>query len=361
MGEVNAAAPLIKQLLKTYPELSLVVTNSTPTGAQQVEKLFAGQVIQLMAPLDSWDASRRFSQALQPRLSLFTEVEIWPNWLASIKSTGATLILINARLSENSLRSYQKFATLFKPALACFDVIAAQNKTYQARYQAFNRNIQICGNLKFDIQLDERLPEQIIQLHSQHHLKRKIWIAASVHPGEYEIIIAAHQKILQQFPDALLIVAPRHSERFVQVAQYLKKESHFNFVLRSQASTVEAHTQVWLLDSLGELMQFYALADIAFVGGSLVNRGGHNPLEPAALGKPILMGPKQNNCADMCATLAAAGAFKTVSDVTQIADSVIDYWLSDTLLHQASVAANEVVMINQGAVQKTMSVINDLA
>ena len=357
MGEVNAAAPLIRALKQAHPHRIFVVTTSTPTGAEQVNRLFADDVIHVLAPLDGFFSSWRFARYFKPQTSIFTEVELWPNWILALKNQHTRLFLVNARLSKGSCARYWQFRNLFLPVFRCFDKICAQNKTIEKRYQRFTPKVVTSGNLKFDVKLPDYLPEKTAEFYQQHNLKRKVWIAASVHPDEYQQVISAHQQILQQHPNALLILVPRHPERFAEVAQYLSQQTNLSFVSRSSLQPVTESTHVWLVDSMGELIAFYALAHIAYVGGSLVDVGGHNPLEPAALAKPILMGPNQTNCADICAQLIEHGALRVVNNSDEITQQVLAWLASDTELHQAALAATDVVMCNQGAVQKTMHVI----
>ncbi|EWH11189.1 3-deoxy-D-manno-octulosonic-acid transferase [Catenovulum agarivorans DS-2] len=358
MGEVNAAAPLIRALKQAHPHRILVVTTTTPTGAEQVYRLFADEVIHVLAPLDGFLASWRFARYFKPQTSIFTEVELWPNWIMALKQQHTKLYLVNARLSKSSCTRYWQFRGLFLPVFACFDKICAQNKTIEKRYQRFTPKVMTSGNLKFDIKLPEYLPEKTAEFYQQHALNRQVWVAASVHPDEYQQVLQAHSQILQQYPNTLLILVPRHPERFSEVAQYLTQYTDMKFVCRSTQEPVTDKTSVWLVDSMGELIAFYALAKIAYVGGSLVNVGGHNPLEPAALAKAILMGPNQTNCADICQQLIERGALHVVNNSADIVQQVLAWFASDSELHRAALAATDVVMCNQGAVQKTMHVID---
>lgn len=360
LGEVNAVKTLINQLIQVYPDKQIVVTNSTPTGAQQVKNLFGDRVVQVMAPIDTWGASRRFSRRLNPAVSLFTEVEIWPNWLRVLQKKGVSLALVNARLSERSFNRYQKWISLFGTSIASFNWIGCQSNEVAQRYLALGAgSARVTGNLKFDIQLQPALLERMEQLQTWLADKRPIWIAASVHPDEYQQVLAAHQSIIQSQQDCLLIIVPRHPEQFTAVANYLS-EQHMPFVSRTSQKPVTAQHQVWLIDTLGELLEFYALADIAFVGGSLVDRGGHNPLEPAALGKPILMGSYQVNCQEICYALQQHRALGTIENAEQLAGAVMRLWQEPNLYQAAAVGANRVVMDNQGATLKTMTALKSL-
>lgn len=360
LGEVNAAAGLIQQLIETYPDFPILVTNSTPAGANRIDALFGTQVLQLMAPIDLPIFVNRFSRKLNSKCSIFTEVEIWPNWLASLTKQQTKLMLVNARLSDKSYRNYAKWGSVFKHAFLRFDWITAQTQNDLENYQKFGVNrVSAVGNLKFDIQLPQTLSQQTLDLMQSHQLNRPIWIAASVHPSEYQIIVQAHLALLKQIPDALLLIAPRHKERFDEVAEYLNSEN-VNYQRRSRQQAVTQSDHVWLIDSMGELINFYAIADIAFVGGSLVAKGGHNPLEPAALSKPILMGPDRVNCEDICRMLVQAGAMFDVDSAASIETRLMDLFKSENHYHQAALAANKVVMQNQGAVHSSMNHIRNI-
>ncbi|MCU4674227.1 lipid IV(A) 3-deoxy-D-manno-octulosonic acid transferase [Catenovulum sp. 2E275] len=360
LGEVNAAKNLIEQLINTYPKHTIVITNSTPTGAAQVEHLFGSKVTQLMAPIDVWGASRRFSKKLSPSLSVFTEVEIWPNWLLSLNKQNTTLVMVNARLSEKSFKRYQSLAALFNPVIGCFSWIGCQSDQIASRYSCLSANkVSVTGNLKFDLQINPDIAAKVSQLTQLVTATRPIWVGASVHPGEYEQVINAHLKIVKQKPDALLVLVPRHPEQFNKVAEYLTGQN-IQFVSRTKQTEISSTHSVWLVDTLGELMSFYALAEIAFVGGSLVDRGGHNPLEPAALAKPVVMGPYQVNCLDICQALQDKRALATIDNANELAEVILRLWSDPNLYQQAAVAASEVVMINQGATLKTLSAIKKI-
>jgi len=357
LGEVNAAKSLIQQLVELYPSKQILVTNSTPTGAAQVNTLFSGKVTQLMAPIDTWGASRRFARRIRPQLSIFTEVEIWPNWLHALKRNDAKLLLANARLSEKSFKRYQKFSALFLPCIACFDWIGCQSKTVAERYQTLSASkVVSTGNLKFDIKMSENLTEKVIELGNLVEGQRDIWVGASVHPIEYQAVISAHLQLKKALPNILLILVPRHPEQFESVASYLT-EQQIAFVKRSEKQSVSKHTSVWLIDTLGELISFYAFSDMAFVGGSLVNRGGHNPLEPAALAKPVLMGPFQDNCLEICQALREKRALGTIENPDELANALLRLWSEPALYQQAAVGANDVIMENQGATEQTLDAI----
>lgn len=354
LGEVNALSSLLPALKKAYPDMPLLVTNSTPAGANKVKELLAADVSQLMAPLDGFIVSQLFVFLLKPKVSLFSEVEIWPNWLAALADGSRPLLLINARLSKKSARRYAKLSAIFKPALQGFNEIYAQDAASARRYRCFNAKVKNLGNLKFVMANKSiGLPKGI---HSSFILPNYVWIAGSVHPDELEVIIQAHKKVLQHFPKALLIIVPRHVERFKSTYQTLLAHN-LTVARRSLQQQPNTAEQVWLIDSLGELMQFYRLASIAFVGGSLVERGGHNPLEPASLGLPVLMGPSQTNCLSQVAQLHRAGGFKTINTSEQLAAQLLAWWQDKQAYQDAAEAGPNVVQQNNQVLKSALTLL----
>ncbi|WP_017444399.1 3-deoxy-D-manno-octulosonic acid transferase [Gayadomonas joobiniege] len=351
LGEVNALSALLPELLKAYPESPLLVTNSTPAGAQRVHDLFGDQVSQLMAPLDGFFTSHLFVICLKPRVSLFSEVEIWPNWLAALAKNERPLILLNARLSKKSARKYARLAALFKPALQRFTAIYGQDKASTRRYHCFNPATELLGNLKF-VQ-PTKAPELPVGVEHKYPWPQPVWIAGSVHPEELDIILSTQQQLRAQIPNALLILAPRHLERFSLCLQQTQAAG-LSVVQRSLHQQPTAGEAVWLLDTLGELKSFYGLANIAFVGGSLIERGGHNPLEPAGLGLPVIMGPSQTNCLASANELKKAGGLKTVQTSEQLLSALMLWWQDGEAYQQASEAGPAVVNKNNQVLSKQL-------
>ncbi len=359
LGESKAANPLIKQLISQYPNTAIVVSNTTPAGAEEIKRCFTDKVQQIMAPLDLPHVTRRYAKRLNASLSLFVEVELWPNWLRAMKHHGSHLFLVNGRLSEKSFIKYHNKTTFFAPIFKLFTWLGAQTQQDADYYlQLGASNVHIVGNMKFDLAIDERLKGQALELKQSHYLQRAIWLAASVHPGEYQQVIKAHQNLLTKQSDALLIIAPRHKERFVEIAQYLQSEN-IAYKTRSSKDKVTNKDSIWLIDSMGELMLFYALSDIAFIGGSLVNIGGHNPLEAAALGRPMLMGPDDSNCADIVTKLSAANALVRVQNEQALTEHLERLFTCEHDYTIASEAALGIMARNKGAVSKTLLAINN--
>lgn len=363
LGESIAAAPLIRQLLARYPELPLTITNMTPTGAQRITELFggpeyAGRVQHCYLPYDlPWSAAR-FLDQIRPRLAIIMETELWPNHIHHCAQRGIPVVLANARLSERSARGYARFSKLTAPMLAQLSFIAAQTQAEAQRFiqlGARREAVQVSGSIKFDLRIDPALPEQAQQLRAQWQpAGRPVWIAASTHQGEDELILQAHKQLLATHPTLLLILVPRHPERFETVYE-LCKRSGFATMRRSQQQPVAAHHQVLVGDTLGELLFLYALADLALVGGSLVERGGHNLLEPAALGLPVLSGPHLFNFQEISNLLTQAGALSLCPDVATLVGTICALLDHPEQARAQGAKALAVVQANQGALERLMT------
>lgn len=357
VGESIAAAPMIRALMERYPLLPITVTCMTPTGSERIKALFGDRVQHCYLPYDLPWAAARFLQALQPKLAVVMETELWPNHIHQCAKRGVPVALANARLSERSARGYARFARLTAPMLAELSLIAAQTAAEAERFQALGarkESVQVTGSIKFDLNIDPALPERASQLRQQWGaMSRPIWIGASTHMGEDEILLAAHRLILADRPDALLILVPRHPERFRSVHELCGKQG-FITVRRSLAEPPKPETQVVLGDTMGELLFLFALADVAFVGGSLVPTGGHNLLEPAALGKPVLTGPHLFNFLDIAAQLRDAGALAEVSNAAELASVIALFWREPERVADARSAGLKVLENNQGALERLL-------
>lgn len=299
VGETRSIFPLLKRLKQAYPELPLTVTSGSTQGALQVLKFSPVPVQHQMIPYDYPFAVKRFLKKLQPKLVIMIETEIWPNLYQACFEQDIPLILANARLKQHSFESYKKWGgQLVKNALNQTQFIAAQfeiDQQHFLRLGAQPERVKMLGNLKFDIEVDPNLKTDAQKWRTKHSLnERFIWVAASTHEHEEALMLQAHAQLCQQHPEALLILVPRHADRFDQVAKELVNNS-IEFARRSQKQTITATTRVYFADTVGELMFWFATADVAFIGGSLVNFGGHNILEPAALAKPVLSGQYHQN------------------------------------------------------------------
>jgi 3-deoxy-D-manno-octulosonic-acid transferase len=365
VGESIAAAPMIRALLARYPQMPITITCMTPTGSERIQSMFANEprVQHCYLPYDFPWAAGRFLDHIQPRIGVIMETELWPNHIHQCAKRGIPTVLANARLSERSARGYGRFARLTRPMLAEMSLIAVQTEAEAQRFRdlgARPEGVTVTGSIKFDLTIDPQLLERAAQQREAWQTaQRPVWIAASTHAGEDEVILAAHRKLLESHSDALLILVPRHPERFNSVFE-LSQQQGFASVRRSTSDPVTRDTSVLVGDTMGELLFLYALADIAFVGGSLVLNGGHNLLEPAALDKPVLSGPHLFNFLEIAAMLRNAGALEEVSDAAGLAATVqrlIEHPDQAKTMADAGLA---VMKANQGALQKLLDGIGRL-
>lgn len=358
LGESIAAAPLIRELLARHPELPITVTCMTPTGSERIQALFGSRIQHCYLPYDLPWACARFIERLRPRLAVIMETELWPNHIHACHTRGIPVALANARLSERSARGYARFSGLTAPMLAGLDLIAVQTEAEAARFRALGARsecVEVTGSIKFDLSVDAELPRRAAELRAVWGAaQRPVWIAASTHAGEDEVVLAAHRRLLAERGDALLILVPRHPERFEQVYDLCRREG-FACVRRSRDEPVEADTQVLLGDTLGELLFLYALADLALVGGSLVANGGHNLLEPAALGKPLLSGPHLFNFLEIAAQLRGAGDLLEVADAEQLHAALRGLFADPADARRRAEAGLAVLRANQGALARLLA------
>ncbi|HLD68136.1 MAG TPA: lipid IV(A) 3-deoxy-D-manno-octulosonic acid transferase, partial [Pseudomonas sp.] len=357
VGESIAAAPMIRALQARYPHLPITVTCMTPTGSERIRALFGDSVQHCYLPYDLPWAAARFLQRVRPRLAVIMETELWPNHIQQCARRGIPVVLANARLSERSARGYGRFAKLTAPMLAQLSWIAVQTEVEAERFRSLGARpacVAVTGSIKFDLQIDPELPLRAAALRAQWKAAgRPVWIAASTHAGEDELVLTAHRQLLARHPDALLILVPRHPERFGAVFE-LCRQAGFVTRRRSLGEAVEPGTAVLLGDTMGELLFLYALADLALVGGSLVPNGGHNLLEPAALGKPVLSGPHLFNFLEIAAQLRQAGALGEVRDATGLAEALRQLWADGATAEGMGQAGLAVLRANQGALARLL-------
>jgi 3-deoxy-D-manno-octulosonic-acid transferase len=356
VGEVNAAIPLIDALRKRYAGRSIVVTTVTPTGSDRVRQLWGNTVFHVYLPYDLPAAIRRFLDRVRPCIAVIMETEIWPNLYLECAARGVPIVISNARLSEKSLRGYSPALPLLREALRCANFIAAQSQVDGERFLSLGTppdRVEVVGNLKFDIRLSPDLPATAAAWRQQWGPQRPVWIAASTHEGEELAVIEAHSRLLHRFPDALMLIAPRHPERFRPMVQ-LCRGYGFATACRSEDQLPGADIQCFVIDTLGELLPFLATADVAFVAGSLAPIGGHNVLEPAALGVPVLVGPHTFNFAEVTDLLLERGAAVRVGDSDSIA-AVLQRLLGMPEQRRAmGDTARRTVVAARGALQRTM-------
>ena len=375
VGEVVAAEPLVRALRLAYPHAPLLVTTMTPTGSEQVRRLFQGEVQHVYVPYDLPVAVRRFLERARPRLALIMETELWPNLFHGCRTRNIPVIVANARLSDRSAAGYARFARLTRATLRDISVIAAQSAADAERFRGLMGSdpfdpsghsrldqrgltplIQVTGSIKFDMRLPASLREQAAVLRRDLGVERPVWIAASTHEGEEEQVLEAFAQVRAQLANALLLLVPRHPERFARVAALCEKRG-LSLVSRSSRLPCLPDTAVFLGDSMGELPLFYAAADLAFIGGSLVPTGGHNPLEAAALGVPLLFGPQMFNFSEISQLLLRENAALQVRDAQALADSVVLLLRDTERRHALGESGRRVVEANRGALERLMKII----
>jgi 3-deoxy-D-manno-octulosonic-acid transferase len=362
VGEVQASAALVNTLRERYPDIPIVVTTFTPTGAGRARALFKDRAQVRYLPFDLPGAVRRFFKRIQPRIAVILETELWPNLYYQCGRRRVPLVLASARLSARSVDRYRRLGALFRETLAQGVVIAAQGEADANRFRALGSdpgNTHVTGNLKFDFSVPADIAERGRALRAYYAGNRPVWVAGSTHGGgEEEALIEAQKLVRARQPGALLVMAPRHPNRFGEVAAQLVSRG-VRFVRRSQVPAAGAigEAEILLLDSLGELLDFYAAGDVAFVGGSLVPIGGHNLLEPAALGLPILTGPNTSNSADVARLLIERGAAEVVKNPQELADRVTALLADPAARARMGVQGQAVVEANKGALQKLLGLV----
>lgn len=359
VGETLAAIPLVRALRHRYPDLPITVTTMTPTGSERVLSAFGNDVQHVYLPYDLPDALNRFLNAVDPKLVLVMETELWPNLIAALHTRKIPLVIANARLSARSAKGYAKLGDFIRTLLRRITLIAAQNEEDGERFIALGakRNqLTVTGSLKFDISVTPQLASRAVTLRRQWAPHRPVWIATSTHEGEESAVIEAHQTLLREFPNLLLILVPRHPERFPDAIN-LVRQAGLSYITRSSGEVPSGSTQVVVGDTMGELMLLYGIADLAFVGGSLVERGGHNPLEAAAHAIPVLMGPHTFNFKDICARLTQADGLITVTDVASLSKEVASLLTDEDYRNFYGRHAVEVLYQNQGALQRLLQLL----
>ena len=359
VGEVSAAAPLIEALRRQRPDLRMVITTITPTGSGRVSSLWGDTVEHVYLPYDLPGAVGRFLGHFQPKLALILETELWPNLLFGCRDHGIPAYVLNARLSERSLRGYRVLAPLMKRAMRTLRRISVQSAADGERFRklgAAPEDIVETGNLKYDVAVADDLADFVATFRANAGASRPIWIAASTHDGEEDDVVAMHRRVRQRWPDALLLWAPRHPERFRAVAQSAI-EAGWRVATRRLTRWPDPGDDVFVIDTLGELSNFYACAGVAFVGGSLQAIGGHNLLEPAAAGTAIVTGPHLHNFSEIAAKLDAAGALRIEQDAAGVA-AMLETLLADAAQRESmTIAGRALVEEGHGALSRTMALI----
>ena len=362
VGEVHASKPIINYLLESWAQYQILITTTTPTGANSIAMTYGNAVTHLYFPYDLPGSVRRFVTTLKPQILIVMETELWPNLFKYCKSCDIPVLLVNARMSEKSANGYARLKKLTGLTLADLSKIVAQTTEDANRLiqlGASKNDIIISGNLKFDVTLPHSLREQAQSLRRSFSVNRAVIIAASTHEGEEEQILDGFSSILKKYPDCLLILAPRHPERFDSVYNLCVKQG-YNTVRHQFNEVCLDSTQIYLLDTLGELPMFYAASDIAFIGGSLVPKGGQNVLEPASLGLPILVGPYTFNFLEINRQLVEQGNAWIIKDSNQFAEKVGELLADANLRHQAGEKGKQMVEKNRGSSSKVIKLLDKM-
>jgi len=360
VGETRAAEPLIKALLESCPEHALLLTHMTPTGRATGGELIAkhgARLLQAYLPYDLPDACARFFAHFQPELGLLMETELWPNLIAAAARRSIPLALVNARLSARSQRGYARLSPLIRPALAALTAVAAQTEADADRLRAIGaQRISVLGNIKFDV---TPAPEkiQLGRVWRSALAGRPVWLAASTREGEETLIVDAFLDIAR--PDLLLLIVPRHPQRFDEVAALLDAR-RLSYCRRSAAAFPTAQTRVWLGDSMGEMPAYFAVADLALIGGTLLPFGGQNLIEAAACGCPVLVGPHTYNFAQATEDAVACGAARRIIDAPEAGGAVHELLDDGPALATMRAAAAQFSQAHRGATARTLALIKEM-
>ncbi len=358
VGETRATQSLVTRLRETYPYHQILLTHTTPTGRAASEQLYGDSVLRAYLPYDYPFAVNRFLHRFRPQLGILMETEIWFNLIRCCQITGTPLLLLNARMSEKSSHGYARFTRLTRNALVNLAAVAAQTADDAARLTSLGaENVSVMGNLKFDIEPPPAMLELGKQLREQFGDTRKIFLAASTREGEEMLLLDAMQNI--HVPGLLLVIVPRHPQRFIEIADLIKKRG-FEFQLRSENRSVKLETKVVLGDSMGEMFAYYTAADLAFIGGSLLPYGGQNLIEACAVGTPVLVGPHMYNFAEATRLAVSSGAAIQILNTSQLASMTQGLFEDTVMLHGMRQQCVEFIEFNRGATEKSLQLVKQL-
>jgi len=361
VGEVQAAVPLIRSLQERFPGRDLLVSTVTPTGAARVKSLFGDAVHHCYIPFEFPHAIRSFFRSVNPDAALIMETEIWPNLYRGCGIRKIPLILVSARISPRSVPGYRKLLPLIKETLSHGIIIAAQSQSDADRFLSLGASearTRVMGNIKFDVDDDDEAMTRGQELRAALFGDRPVWIAASTHEGEEQLVLEAHSDLRARHPNLLLVLVPRHPERFSSVRDLVEKQG-FNVVARTESSPA-GDADVFLCDTMGEVPLFYAASDVAFVAGSLVPIGGHNLLEPASLGVPIITGPHNFNAQDIADLFVEMGACRRVADTGELVDVVSELLSDPEQAERLGNAGHKVLQDNRGALERLLVLLEPL-
>jgi len=361
VGEVQAAVPLIRVLAKRFPDRALLITTVTPTGAARVESLFGDSVYHCFIPFEFPHAVNAFFRRVNPEAALIMETEIWPNLYRACGVRNVPLILVSARISPKSVPGYRKLLPLIRETLSHGIIIAAQSEPDAERFLSLGASPErtcVMGNIKFDVEPDPDVPAKGIAARAELFGERPVWIAASTHESEEELVLEVHRALRSRHPDLLLVLVPRHPERFASVRE-LVENREFSVVSRTEGRPA-GDAAVFLGDTMGELPMFYVASDVAFVAGSLVPIGGHNLLEPAALGVPVVTGPHNFNAQDIADLFMELGACRQVADTDELVEVVSELLTNPDEAARLGSAGQVLLEENRGALERLLVLLEPL-
>ncbi|CAM3649025.1 lipid IV(A) 3-deoxy-D-manno-octulosonic acid transferase [Rheinheimera salexigens] len=359
VGEVVAATPLIKRLMQQYPNLPITVTCTTPTGSERIKQTFADTVFHYYLQIDTPGAVKRFLTKLQPTALIILETELWPNLLQQCQTASIPSIIVNARLSVRSAKGYRRGYCFSQLLLPNISLLLSQDRATLRRFRAlgYTGAAQVCGNVKYDMAIPDHVAAMVQQLTPQLQ-GRPIWVAGSTHAGEDQLLINACKQLKKQFDNILLIIVPRHLERFDTVAELIQR-SDLTMQRRSSGEVIRADTNVLLGDTMGELLAWYQLANVVFIGGSLIERGGHNPLEAMCFAKPIQSGPYVFNFAQAYKWLAQREAINWLTDEATLVANTQLLLEQPELAQQQGAAGLALYQQHSGACQRIVQAITN--
>jgi 3-deoxy-D-manno-octulosonic-acid transferase len=356
VGESIAATPLIKALKQQYPDQPILVTTTTSTGAEQIAKL--GDLVEhRYMPIDFAFAVRGFLKVTNPSKMLIIETELWPNTLNEVHKAEIPISVVNARLSEKSCNNYAKVQPLFNLLHPCLTQVLCQSVSDAERFERLGvskEKLTVTGSMKFDIQISDEIRENGKNLRAKLGAHRPIWIAASTHQGEDEQVLAAHKQVLASHPNAILILVPRHPERFDAMFE-LSQQLGFDTVRRTAQLDIADSTQVYLADTMGEMLLLLSAADICFMGGSLIGDkvGGHNVLEPAALSIPVLSGPSFYNFKEIINDMKQNSLIEIIENDEELAKAIIALVDNQVAREHLTAKLAAFMSANSGSLQRT--------
>ena len=361
VGEVHAARPLVDGLLEEYPDFKVLITTMTPTGADSVRQYFSDTVEHFYLPYDLPVSVKRFLSIIDPTVLIVMETELWPNLFHYCQESNVPVVVVNARMSEKSATGYRRLSSLTRSTLKNISLVITQGQKDAERLIALgaDRNkVKVTGNLKFDIHFPHSVFEKAQALRRYFSVNRPVWIAASTHEGEERIILDAFDKILAERAHCLLVIVPRHPERSLSVKELCNRRN-LKVLCKTDNMECDESTQVFILDTLGELPMYYAASDVAFVGGSFTKVGGHNMLEPVSLGLPVIMGPHVFNFQEISQLLLDEGVAWKVFCADELFSRVSGLLGDANLRHSTGERGRNIVLKNRGKVENVMKLLRD--